>query len=109
MLDSLSIFQRGEWYFFDLDQCIAEDSSCNQYQARPTKKLREQRLLEQALREAKQAASPSLYTPMGDPWNDIMQFGWFVNPWRDANLDALLCTIPDYRTKTNSTWTGHCD
>jgi len=129
MLDAFGdIVQRrlDEWFLFDLDACVDEggdecnprkggDANCDcnlhnyhekwrpdKAKAQTTKKVQLQ--LQQALELAEQASTPSRYSPLGDPWGAFDQFDWFVNPWRDSNHDATLCTIRDPRSGEPSTW-----
>lgn len=104
-----------DWFLFDLDACADEGGDtcspnaggsttceCNSYNSSTARGVQSQ--LEQALDMAEAAATESLFSPLGDPWSAFEQFDWFVNPWRDSNYDATLCTITDHRCGEQATW-----
>merc|ERR1719499_558281 len=112
-----------DWWLFDLDECPDEGGEdchgdegkgtrckCNHYCKSklpfrcPRHVARVQHELEGLLMKAVHDTNMTLnwYSPVSDMWGDYTQLGWFVNPWRDSDFNALLCTIKDFRTGENS-------
>jgi len=112
-----------DWWLFDLDECPDEggeechgkegegtNCKCNHYctskkpHVCPKHVADVQTHLEDLLKKAEHDTNMThnWYSPVSDMWGDYTQLGWFVNPWRDSDYNALLCTIKDFRTGEDS-------
>merc|ERR1711972_756288 len=116
-----------EWWLFDLDLCEDEGGSqchdragqgveckCNKYCSTrlgcPSEIWNVQRELQGLLKQAEEETDMTndWYSPVSDVWGDYTQLGWFVNPWRDSNHNALLCEIKDFRNDNNVSYNRMC-
>merc|ERR1711953_1496125 len=117
-----------EWWLFDLDACEDEGGSqchekggegakckCNKYCSSrigcPRDIWKVQRELQELLKQAEEQTDTTKdwYSPVSDVWGDYTQLGWFVNPWRDSNFNAVLCNITDFRNDNNISFNRMCE